>query len=132
MMSYGLALLFAVVVCVSLCAASAWAQTAGAGASTVTVADPNGAVIAGASVTVSNAAGLSRTGAATTSGRHAFTLLPAGVFKVSISASGFKALQAASYFNLMPVLTLSSFAGYTTIGGSVVEEEGAYAQFCES
>jgi CoA-transferase family III len=46
---------------VLLLALPLWAQTGGTGALTVTVTDPSGAVVPGASVTVHNAAGVSRT-----------------------------------------------------------------------
>ncbi|MGC2331389.1 MAG: carboxypeptidase-like regulatory domain-containing protein, partial [Candidatus Acidiferrales bacterium] len=51
------------------------AQTAGTGALTVTVTDPSGAVISGASVTVTNLEGLSRSTTTGADGSCTFTLL---------------------------------------------------------
>jgi hypothetical protein len=72
------------------------AQTAGTGALTVSVTDPSSQIVVGASVTVSNAAGLSRTQLSDTNGSCTFTLLPPGVYKVTIAASGFKTVEAPS------------------------------------
>jgi hypothetical protein len=78
---------------VLLLALPLWAQTGGTGALTVTVTDPSGAVVPGASVTVHNAAGVSRTDVTGASGSFTFTLLPPGPYDVSISASGFKTVD---------------------------------------
>src|SRR5580658_3159111 len=78
---------------VSFSAPTLLAQTASTGALTVTVSDPSGAVIAGASVTVSNAAALSRTAVTNGTGNYTFTLLPPGNYKVSISEQGFSTAE---------------------------------------
>jgi carboxypeptidase family protein len=65
-------------------------QTASTGALTVTVTDPSGAAIAGATVTVTNNAGLSRTGKTGADGSYTFPLLPPGSYKVDVSQTGFK------------------------------------------
>ncbi len=76
---------------VALSATFVWGQTAGSGALTATVTDPSGAVIPGASVTVSNGAtGLTRTQLTESNGTSTFTLLPPGNYDVIISASGFR------------------------------------------
>ncbi len=72
------------------------AQTSGTGALTVTVTDPSGATIAGASVTVSNAAAVTRKQVTDASGSYTFSLLPPGAYKVSISAAGFKTAELPS------------------------------------
>lgn len=65
------------------------AQTTGS--VTGTVSDPNGAVIAGATVTVkNNATGLERTDVTTSSGIFTVTDLLPGVYTVSVQNSGFK------------------------------------------
>jgi hypothetical protein len=55
--------------------------------------DPSDALVSGASVTVSNSAGLSRSLVTTANGSCTFTLLPVGNYKVIISASGFTTLE---------------------------------------
>jgi hypothetical protein len=70
------------------------AQTAGTGALTGTVTDSSGAAIPNASVVAtSNDTGQSRTGTTTSNGTYRFALLPPGVYKVSISANGFKPVE---------------------------------------
>ena len=72
------------------------AQTGGTGALTINVTDPTGAVIVGASVKVSNAAGLTRSETTGTTGSFTFTLLPPGNYTVSISAPGFSSIDVPS------------------------------------
>jgi Carboxypeptidase regulatory-like domain len=71
---------------------AARAQSGGTGALTVTVSDPSGGVIAGATVAISNGAAVSRTQTTSGSGSYTFTLLPPGTYKVSISAAGFQSI----------------------------------------
>jgi hypothetical protein len=71
---------------------SARAQSGGTGALTVTVSDPSGGVIAGASVTISNGAAVTRTQTTAGNGSYTFTLLPPGSYKVSISSAGFQSI----------------------------------------
>ena len=73
-----------------------WAQTAGTGALTVTVTDPSDATIAGSTLTVTNSAGLSRSGTTAANGSYTFTLLPVGDYKVTISAPGFRTIEVPS------------------------------------
>ncbi len=67
------------------------AQTASTGALTGTVSDPNGAVVAGAQVKVTNeATGESRTVVAQENGNYTVPLLLPGSYRVEFSATGFK------------------------------------------
>ena len=54
-----------------------------------TVKDPSGAVVNGAKVTLTSAAGAERTGSTNDGGRYAFPLLPPGNYHLEVSASGF-------------------------------------------
>lgn len=83
---------FLIVTC-CLFALPGWAQTGGTGALTVTLTDPSDALVLGATVTVSNSAGLSRSLVTTASGSCTFTLLPVGNYKVVISAPGFTTIE---------------------------------------
>ncbi len=66
----------------------AFAQTA-TGTLRGQVADPSGAVIPQASLTVTSAAGVSRTGASDATGQYAITGLAPGQYTVSVQATGF-------------------------------------------
>jgi hypothetical protein len=68
------------------------AQSGGTGGLTVTVTDPSGGVIGGASVTISNGAAVTRTQTTAANGSYTFALLPPGVYKVSIAAAGFQTM----------------------------------------
>ena len=69
---------------------SLFAQTAGTGALTGTVTDPSGAVIAGATVTITNnGTGQARTAMTGSDGVYKFSLLPPGSYKVKFEATGF-------------------------------------------
>jgi hypothetical protein len=73
------------------------AQTAGTGALSITVFDPTGAVIPGATVTIMNTAtGASRVQTSGENGSAQFTILPPGVYRVSIVATGFRIVEAPS------------------------------------
>ena len=77
-----------------LCSPALRAQSGGTGALTVTVSDPSGGVIVGATVTISNGAAVSRTQMTGDNGSFTFTLLTPGVYQVSVSASGFQTSTA--------------------------------------
>jgi len=78
-------------------ALSMWGQSAGTGALTGTVSDPSNAVIANATVTVSNLdTNQSRTETTGANGSYRFNLLPPGNYKVTISAEGFKTFEVPS------------------------------------
>ncbi len=53
------------------------------------VADPSGAVIPQASLTVTSAAGVSRTGASDETGQYTISGLAPGVYTVTVQAGGF-------------------------------------------
>ncbi|HTX14396.1 MAG TPA: carboxypeptidase regulatory-like domain-containing protein, partial [Candidatus Baltobacteraceae bacterium] len=73
------------------------AQTANTGALTGTVTDPSGAVISGATVTVTNlATGQTRTATTTSTGSYQISLLPPGNYSVHFQATGFKASDVPS------------------------------------
>jgi carboxypeptidase family protein len=77
-----------------LCAA-AWAQDTASITGTVT--DPSGAAVAGAQVTVNNAAhGISHDATTNGSGDFLFAALPIGSYDITVAATGFKKYQAKS------------------------------------
>ncbi|MGH9902151.1 MAG: carboxypeptidase regulatory-like domain-containing protein, partial [Pyrinomonadaceae bacterium] len=65
------------------------AHTAAGGEITGTVTDPNGAVVAGATVTVADAAGKQSLATTDAGGRFKIAGLPAGVYTVTVAARGF-------------------------------------------
>ena len=78
-----------VVLCLLLAAANAPAQTT---VSTIegTIKDPQGSMVAGAQVTVKSAAlGIERTATSDASGFYRVTALPAGIYSMSVSHTGF-------------------------------------------
>lgn len=82
---------FAALLVVALCA-TAFAQ--GTSSLTGTVADPNGAVVSGANVTVTNVAtNVSTTTQTTDSGLYRFPTLPVGTYNVKVEAAGFSTAQ---------------------------------------
>jgi hypothetical protein len=78
------------------CITQAPAQTSSTGALTVMAKDPTGALVVGATVTITNSSALSRTGTTGPDGSYTFGLLPPGDYAVKLSASGFEALEAPS------------------------------------
>lgn len=68
------------------------AQSGSTGALTVNVTDRSGAVVAGATVKVTNGAAVTRIQTTGGNGSYTFTLLPPGSYEVSISATGFQAV----------------------------------------
>jgi hypothetical protein len=89
--------LFACAVLLFSCAAVLHAQTSNTGALAGTVTDPSGAVIAGATVTVTNlATGQTRTATTTSTGSYQISLLPPGNYSVRFDAKGFKSLDVPS------------------------------------
>ncbi len=80
--------IFGLLVC--FCAARAQAQS-GAGSISGTLQDPTGAVISGATVTVTNTATkVSQTTQSGSEGVYAFPILPVGQYSIEVSQSGFK------------------------------------------
>jgi hypothetical protein len=93
------------VFCLSLLAAAfltagvqfALAQTAETGALSGTVTDPSGAVVAGASVTITNiGTGQARTVTTESNGAYKFSLIPPGNYAVKFTAPGFQTTQVPS------------------------------------
>jgi hypothetical protein len=70
------------------------AQTATTGQIEGVVRDPSGAVIAGAKLTLTGDAGLTREGQTNGEGSFLFTLVPAGTYKLETQASGFRPATA--------------------------------------
>ena len=83
-------------VCAFAFSSPLFAQTAGTGALTVTVTDPSGAVVPGASITLTSSTGVSRTETTDAAGEFTFNLLQPGDYKLSISAAGFKVSENPS------------------------------------
>jgi hypothetical protein len=85
------ALLFALAVTLLISTTSSWGQTSATGQIAGTVSDPSKAVIPKATVTVANnETGLIRTVTTTSAGDYTVTLLPPGVYSVTVVANGFK------------------------------------------
>jgi Carboxypeptidase regulatory-like domain/TonB-dependent Receptor Plug Domain len=73
------------------------AQTASTGALTGTITDPTGAVVTGATVTLTSVdTGQARTTMTMTDGTYQFTLLAPGNYRVRIEAPGFKPVEIPS------------------------------------
>src|SRR5687767_8402822 len=84
-------LLIPVALLLQLANAPLRAQIAGTGTIRGTVNDPSGAVIPGAAITVTNVAtGVETKREATAAGLYVVQPLPAGVYKVSVTAPGFR------------------------------------------
>jgi hypothetical protein len=83
--------IFAILVCALLIAPTLYGQVDYSTATLRgTVADPNGAVIAGATVTATNSStGLSKEAKTSSDGSYRFSALPPGVYQVSTVATGF-------------------------------------------
>src|SRR5579871_1400893 len=79
-----------------ICSPILKAQSGGTGALTVNVNDPSGRGIAGATVKISNSGAVTRSQTTGDSGSYTFTLLPPGVYEVSISAQGFQAVTMSA------------------------------------
>ena len=79
-------------VCVALCLALSAAEPTGTIAGTVT--DPSGAAVAGAKITVTNAAtGLTREANSNADGGYVFPLLPVGTYNISVENAGFRRFE---------------------------------------
>jgi hypothetical protein len=71
-------------------ATAAWGQSPTTGQISGVVKDPSGAVVTGAKVTLTNAAGVDRQSSTNADGLYSFSLLPPGIYKLQIAASGFQ------------------------------------------
>jgi Carboxypeptidase regulatory-like domain/TonB-dependent Receptor Plug Domain len=79
------------------CATMAHAQSAGTGAISGTVSDPQGRAVPNATVTATSLeTGQARTATTGTAGDYKFSLLPPGTYKVRFSAAGFKSAEVSS------------------------------------
>ena len=96
----GRKLAFSLLVCIAalfLCVSLAYAQSAGSGAITGTVTDPQGGAIAGATVTITSLdTNQLRTATTGSAGDYKFSLLPPGNYSLRFVAPGFKTSQVAS------------------------------------
>src|SRR5580698_10271488 len=72
-----------------------WAQSGDTGGLTVTVSDPTGAPIKGATVKISNGGAISRADRTNDDGNITFAQLPPGSYRVSITADGFNSLNVS-------------------------------------
>ena len=88
--------LLAFLICLSLLLVSlpALAQTATTGQVIGTVKDPSGAVVPGAAVTLTSAAGEKREATAASDGTFRFALVPPGAYGLAVSAKGFAPMNA--------------------------------------
>src|SRR4051812_18332130 len=77
-----------------LCAGAAWGQVAPVGSVVGEVKDSSGAVVAGATVVLTNSGTQSRKESSTsTEGRFAFNLLPVGSYQLHVTAQGFSTFE---------------------------------------
>src|SRR6476619_7856095 len=81
---------FVVLVVLAVCGLSTFGQSTSTGSLTGTVTDPTGAVVPGASVTVTNASGQEFTAKTNDEGIFTITVLASGVYTATISVKGFK------------------------------------------
>ena len=83
--------------CLLFFVSASLAQTSTTGSLTGTVTDPSGAVISGATVTITdNATGAVRTATTDANGGYKFSLLPPGNYDVKFSATGFKTVEVSA------------------------------------
>jgi hypothetical protein len=79
------------------CATMAHAQSAGTGAISGTLTDPQGRAVPNATVTaISSSTGQTRTATTGVAGDYKFSLLPPGNYKVRFTAAGFKSTEVSS------------------------------------
>lgn len=96
-----------------------------------TVTDPNGAVVSGANVTATNLdTNLSRTATAGEDGIYSFQLLPAGRYRIGVTATGFQVPPIEAVVNITQTTTVDiqlAVAG-ATVDPIVVEAEAPVLQ----
>lgn len=116
-------LLLVLAACFGLALSASYAQTAGEGAITGTVADPTGAVIPNATVTATNdATGVATSRQTSSAGVYQISPLIVGTYTVSVSAAGFQGYQQEKIeihqnqiFGLNPVLKVGSQSQTVTV-----------------
>src|SRR6202171_3337179 len=134
--SFFLGLAVGIGVLLTLGAMSAQAQTASSGSVTGQVADPQGASVPGADVTLTGTATSSKQTATTNdSGRYNFPVVNSGLYDITISKSGFKvakfAAQQVSIGNVMTlnvtleVGSLSESGVVTSVAGNELQSANA-------
>jgi hypothetical protein len=96
-----------------------FSQTGATGALSVSIANATGAMVPGATVTVSNAAGLIRTETTNASGSYTFQQLPPGTYKVKIVANGFATIEAPS---ITVSVTETSVVNQTLVSSSQTQQ----------
>jgi hypothetical protein len=111
------------------------AQTGNAGAIRGTVTDPSGAVIDGATVTLTNApSGLNRTVSTDATGQFVFANVPFNPYRIAVSAPGFASLaqsaeiRSAVGISLKLVLQIAAADSTVTVdgGGDLVETDSTF------
>lgn len=110
-------------------------QPTSSGAVTGTVLDTNGEVLQGARLTLAEQAGPAiRTVQSGADGQFAFTGLPQGVYKLTVTAPGMSTFTSppislhAGEFHIMPAVTLSVFGGATHVTVTANKEQLAEQQ----
>lgn len=112
-----------IAVCIVLLAVPASAQTAGEGSVVGTVADPTGAVIAGAKIAATNTAtGIVTQRVSSSAGLFNVSPIPPGTYSIAVTAEGFKTLKqdnivvdALQVVTFNPVLSIGEASQTVTI-----------------
>lgn len=93
-----------------------------------TVTDPNGAVVSGATVKITQAeTNLSRTGTTNGEGFYSFQLLPVGKYSVEITAANFQAFKAEAVVNVTQTTVVDAALGVQSVD-TVVNVEAPVVQ----
>ena len=86
------------------------------------VKDSSGAVVVGAKITLTNAAGVNRETSTDAEGHYAFPLLPPGIYKIQVDAKGFQPyvldrieVRITEYSEVDAVLSVASGAQSVTV-----------------
>ncbi len=115
------ATLFLCLIVLALCTAPMWAQSTSTGTIQGTVTDPSGAVVNGATVTLTDTATKSARQASTNdAGRYIFVDVPPGAYDLSIAKQGFSTTKTQTTVTVGVTLTLNMAL---QIGGSNVVVE---------
>ncbi len=93
-----------------------------------TVTDPNGAVVSGATVKITQSeTNLSRTGTTNEEGFYSFQLLPVGRYSVEITAANFQAFKAEAVVNVTQTTVVDAALGVQSVD-TVVNVEAPVVQ----